>query len=90
MNNILDKLFFDYVKKATKSESVRKLETEIENNKKWLKQDLSERQKKLLLRFEDKKDLIKELSNSESFAAGFKFGLKVGYEVNKDGETGDC
>lgn len=59
------------------------LDTEIERNKEQLKANLNKKQKKLLLRFEDSKDLIKEESGYESFVAGFKIGLKIGLKQIK-------
>ena len=45
MDKILSKLFYNHVSIAMKSEEINKLEREIENNKKWLKQYLNKRQK---------------------------------------------
>ena len=82
MEKTLDILFYDYANPTLKSEAIKKLETEIENNRDCLKQNLDKNQEKFLLRIEDKKDLINELNNLESFSKGFKLGLKIGYESN--------
>jgi len=84
MNNILEELFNNYTDLTEQKESISQLTLEIENNKKWLKRNLNKRQKKLLLRIEDGKDLSSEIISKESFISGFKLGLKIGYEVNKE------
>ena len=84
MSKTLNKLFYHYTKKALQSKDINKLEAEIENKKKCLCQNLDKRQKELLINIEDKKDLINDLSNLESFSIGFKLGLKIGYEVNNE------
>ena len=84
MDEILDKLFDDYVAMAIKSEGIKELEADAENNRKRLSKNLKKSNKRILLRFEDAKDAIKELNNIEFFTAGFKIGLKIGYEVNAE------
>ncbi|WP_323373272.1 DUF6809 family protein [Anaeropeptidivorans aminofermentans] len=84
MKRFLEELFYKQLQEVLKSNSINMLDTEIERNKEQLKANLNKKQKKLLLRFEDSKDLIKEESGYESFVAGFKIDLKIGYETNKD------
>ena len=84
MDEILDKLFDDYITAAMKSEDIKELEEDAKNNRNRLSKNLKKGHKKLLLRFEDSKDAINELNNIESFVAGFKIGLKIGYEVNTE------
>ena len=49
-----------------------------------LKKGFSKKRKKLLLKIMDAKDLLREESNLNSFISGFKIGLQVGYESNKN------
>ena len=84
LDKILDNLFDDYVAMAPKSEDVLKLEAGVENNRKWLCQNLGKGQKKLLLRLQDGKDSIREINSIQSFNIGFKLGLKIGYEINNE------
>lgn len=84
MEKLLDKLFSDYVNMPIKSEDIKEPELDLEINKRRLKQSLSKNQKKLLLRFEDGKDSINDLNKFESFTIGFKLGLSIGYEANRD------
>jgi len=84
MDEILDKLFDDYAAMAIKSEDIKMYEAEVRNNRKWLNKNLSKKQKKFLLRIEDSKDSICEISSFKSFTSGFKLGLKIGYGVNNE------
>jgi len=84
MDSIIEKVFYTYFDRKASDKSISKIKNEIEVIKKQLKKTFSKKQRKLLLRIEDKKDLINEISSSESFIAGFKIGLKVGFEVNED------
>ena len=77
MKGFLEELFFQSNKKNFNSKSVGNLDSEIEMNEKLLKMNLNEKQKKLLLRIEDAKDLIAEEISFESYIAGFKIGLKI-------------
>ena len=82
LDKIIDNLFADYVTTAMKSENVLKLEADVENHRKWLDQNLTRGQKKLLLRLQDGKDCIIEIISIQSFTTGFKLGFKAGYEIN--------
>lgn len=84
MNSILEQISNNYFKERSKIEFISKTENEIKAIKKILKENLSERQRKLLLGLEDRMELINEINSSESFAAGFKKGLKLGFEVNSE------
>ena len=81
MKNVLEDLFTNYYSRKYDSDLIIKLESEIEKNKRQLKKNLNKKQKKLLLRIEDGKIMINEAGNNESFIAGFKMGLKLGFEV---------
>jgi len=81
MESMIEKIYDTYAEGKINSESIQKLAVEIETHKKQLKENLSKKQKKLLLRIEDEKELITEISNSVTFVAGFKMGLKIGYEL---------
>ena len=84
MKSVIGDLFIEPCQKQVDSELTAKLKSEIDRNKYWLKRGLNKKQKKLLLRIEDGKDLIDEINSAESFIAGFKTGLKIGFEVNED------
>ena len=84
MANILDELFYERINKAKKIDFTNELYIRLGKNEKHLKSYLNKKQKKLLLRIIDDKDLIKEEISSNSFIEGFKLGLKVGYESNRD------
>lgn len=84
MKNVLEKMFYEYIKEAANSNFIEEAEDRLEDNKKLLEVHLNEGQKKLLLRVIDDKDLITEKTNLNSFIYGFKTGLKFGYEVNQD------
>ena len=61
MEDILDKLFLDYVLSAGKPDGLTVYEATLENNKILLKRKFSKRQKKLLIRARragDSKDSI--------------------------------
>lgn len=63
-----------------------KIIRETERNNILLKKHLSKQQKKLLLRIVDGKDLINEISSMNSFADGFKLGLRLGIETYSAGD----
>jgi len=67
-----------------KPESITKLNTRIENNERIIKVNMNKRERKILLRMIDAKDLISEERAKYSFIEGFKLGLKIGYAVNID------
>ena len=81
MKNVLEELFDNYNSKKRDSDLIIKLESEIEKNKHQLKKNIDKKQKKLLLRIEDGKIAINEAENAENFNAGFKTGLKLGFEI---------
>ena len=83
MRDFWEKLFDKEPLDESTLESLEKLKNEIENDKRRLKMNLSKQQKRLLLRIEDGKDAIAEEGNLGSFVAGFKIGLKIGYESNR-------
>ena len=84
MGDFLGKFLYKYDYSMHNPESARKINNEIEIHRKQLKQHLNKEQRKLLLRIEDKNDLLIEKAHMESFVMGFKLGLKIGYETNKD------
>lgn len=80
----MEELYYKKRQAAEKSEEILYWEKEIEESKIKLKKHFTKNQKKLLLRIEDGKNFIDESGNVESFILGFKVGLKIGYEGNKD------
>ena len=84
MESILEILFYIWENEKNYKESINKLEIEIENDRKRLKENLNKKQREILLRIIDTKNIIKEESDLENFTEGFKLGLKIGYESNKN------
>lgn len=84
MKEFWEELFHKEIEEAAESDRISKLRKELEANMKYLKQSLNRNQMKLLLRIEDARNSITDESNLESFAAGFKTGLRIGYESNRD------
>jgi len=83
MESIFESLFYEYsIERKIRSEYIKKLEEEIEASNKRLKKRFSKQQKSLLLDIIDAKDSNRGETNLESFTAGFKIGLKIGYEAN--------
>lgn len=83
MEDILKKAFnIELIQDET--ESVRKVMESLELNQKLLKRYLNKNERRLLLRLIDAKDLIAEEKGLHSFINGFKLGLKIGYETNKN------
>ena len=78
MQEILDHLFNQYNPgKSRYKEEVHR----INCHKGMLKKDFSKRQKKLLLKIEDDKDLIAEKWATDSFSEGVRFGVRLMTEV---------
>jgi len=84
MENIFEILFYNFEKEKKYNESINMLEIEIENNRKRLSGNLNKKQRKILLSIIDTKNFIKGESDLENFTEGFKLGLKIGYESNKN------
>lgn len=83
MSNTLEEIFYEHIKNVKKSDCTNESYSRLEKNERNLKSHLNKKEKKLLLRIIDDKDLIKEEIVSNSFITGFKIGLQVGYESNK-------
>lgn len=84
MIELMEDFIYKNYHKILNSDRIKTLENTAEMNKKYLQKNFSRHQKRLLLRIGDAKDLKAEICSHESFIAGFKMGLKIGYEVNKD------
>ena len=84
MKSIFEILFSNLETEKKYSESINRLEIETERNRKRLSQTLNRKQRKMLLSIVDTKNVIKTESDLENFTEGFKLGLKIGYESNKN------
>lgn len=84
MRELIEELIYRNFREVLNSNVIKELENTMEMNKKKVKQNLNKKQKKLLLRIGDANDLITEECSCRSFIAGFKMGLKIGYETNKE------
>ena len=83
MKNILDELFYEHINKTKNSNLANETYFRLDKNEKYLKSHLNKKERKLLLRIIDD-NLISEKISSTSFIEGFKLGLRIGYESNKD------
>jgi len=81
MKNILEKPFGDYFKELTKESEITQTLTLNQN---LLKKRLNKQERKYLLTLIDAKDLVTEEKSFDCFVQGFKLGLKIGYETNRD------
>jgi len=84
MMTLIEELADKNFQELLQLEKINKYESAAETNRKKLKNNLNKKQRKLLLGIVDAKDSIAEQCGYESFAAGFKLGLKIGYETNKN------
>ena len=84
LKNILEKSFYEDFKIIKQFDYINKLEKNIENNKNQLREHFNKKDKELLLRIIDAKDLKAEEMCLDSYIYGFKLGLKFGYEVNRE------
>ena len=73
MQNILDKLYNQYCKKAPQPQ----VQQEIENCHQQLILSLEKPERKLVLRIIDNKDLIADTRAKESFACGFWLAWRI-------------
>lgn len=83
MKELMKELIYKNYQEVLNSNRINDLEKEVELNKKRLQKNLGKKQKNLLLRIGDAKDLKSEQCSYKSFIAGFKLGLKIGYETNR-------
>lgn len=83
MERVLEKIFYEYMREEEMSNCVKEIDERLEKNKKIIGTHLNRKEKRLLLRITDDKDLITEEKSLNSFTYGFKLGVKIGYESNQ-------
>ena len=84
MRALIEEITYKNFQRVSDSNEIKALRNETEQNRKKLSKQLSRTKRKLVMRIIDEKDLVTELTNTQSFVVGLKLGLKIGYEVNRD------